>query len=76
MPTVARLSNAIICMYARDHLPPHVHVIVSDGREALVAIADLAITADRIKRRDVAEALEWIASHRAALTTQWKELNP
>ncbi|WP_046059714.1 DUF4160 domain-containing protein [Paracidovorax citrulli] len=76
MPTLARLSNSIICMYPRDHLPPHVHVILSDGREALVAVADLAITADRIKRREIADALEWVVNNRAALTAKWKELNP
>ncbi|WP_225981419.1 DUF4160 domain-containing protein [Paracidovorax avenae] len=76
MPTLARLSNSIIVMYARDHLPPHVHVILSDGREALVEIADLTITADRIKRREIVPALEWVGENRAALAAKWKELNP
>ncbi|WP_234383520.1 hypothetical protein [Paracidovorax avenae] len=36
------------------------HVVLSDGREALVEIADLTITADRIKRREIVPALEWV----------------
>ncbi len=59
-----------------DHLPPHVHVVLSDGREALVEIADLTITADRIKRREIVPALEWVEKNRAALAAKWKELNP
>ena len=30
-------------MYAADHLPPHFHVRMNDGREALVEIATLAV---------------------------------
>ena len=43
MPTLARLSTATIAMYAADHLPPHFHVRVNDGREALVEIATLTV---------------------------------
>ncbi|WP_231502127.1 DUF4160 domain-containing protein [Paracidovorax avenae] len=59
-----------------DHLPQHVHVVLSDGREALVEIADLTVTADRIKRREIVPALEWVEKNRAALAAKWKELNP
>ncbi len=41
MPTLARLAQSTITMYAGDHLPPHFHVRMNDGREALVELATL-----------------------------------
>lgn len=43
MPTIQRLPNCTITLYAGDHLPPHFHVRLQDGREALVEIANLVV---------------------------------
>ncbi|WP_205755238.1 DUF4160 domain-containing protein [Azotobacter chroococcum] len=43
MPTLKRLTNCSITLYAGDHLPPHFHVRLQDGREALVEIASLTV---------------------------------
>lgn len=76
MPTLARLARSAVTMYAADHLPPHFHVRLHDGREALVEIATLDVLRGSIARRDLAEALTWAEANRAALAAKWKELNP
>jgi hypothetical protein len=63
-------------MYPGDHLPPHFHVILSDGREALVVIADLTILSSRAHKRELEAALQWAQLNQTLLTTKWKELNP
>ena len=76
MPTIARLANCTITMYAADHQPPHFHVRMRDGREALVVIETLKTLTSSLKARELAEALEWAADNISALTAKWQELNP
>lgn len=76
MPTLARLPNATLTMYAADHLPPHFHVRMNDGREALVELATLTVLAGSIPKRELATALAWAAANQALLHAKWKELNP
>lgn len=76
MPTLARLAKSVITMYAGDHLPPHFHVRMNDGREALVEIASLEVLRGSIAKRELAEAVAWAEANRAALAEKWKELNP
>ena len=75
MPTLARLPSCTISMYAADHLPPHFHVRMHDGREALVEIGTLAILRGRMRPREQAEAMTWAAAHLSLLNVRWKELN-
>jgi hypothetical protein len=63
-------------MYPADHLPPHFHVRMNDGREALVAIATLEIISSSLSKRELVEAVTWASSRKAALLARWKELNP
>lgn len=76
MPTIARLANCTLNMYAGDHLPPHFHVRMGDGREALVEIESLGVLRGSIPKRELAEALAWAAANRSALVAKWKALNP
>jgi hypothetical protein len=76
MPTLARLAQSTITMYAGDHLPPHFHVRANDGREALVEIATLQVLRGSIAIRALAEALAWAQANQAFLAIKWKELNP
>lgn len=76
MPTLARLSDCTITMYAADHLPPHFHVRYKDGREALVTIANLEVLRGNLAQRELAAALAWANSNQAVLQAKWKELNP
>lgn len=63
-------------MYAGDHLPPHFHVRMTDGREALIVIKTMAILSGAIKPRELSEALLWAQDNRAVMMQKWKELNP
>lgn len=76
MPTVARFSNCRVSMYAADHNPPHFHVRMSDGREALVGIATLEVIRGDLRKADLAEPLAWAAQNTALLVDKWTELNP
>lgn len=75
MPTIHRLSNCKIVLRTRDHRPPHVHVLLSDGREALVYLTDLCVEKRQsIRAADLNEALAWIAEHTTELTNKFEEL--
>lgn len=76
MPTLVRLSIATVTKYANDHLPPHFHVRMSDGREALVEIETLRPISSSLKARERAPAIAWAAANRIMLGVKWKELNP
>lgn len=75
MPTLVRLSDCTITMYAADHLPPHFHVRMGDGREALIEVATLAVLSGRVTKRELAAALAWATDNQKLLRAKWKELN-
>ncbi|WP_374308974.1 DUF4160 domain-containing protein [Methylocella sp.] len=76
MPTIARLSASTVNMYASDHLPPHFHVRMNDGREALVEIATMSVIRGAIPARELAEPLKWARANADLLARKWLELNP
>jgi len=75
MPTLLKLSNCKIEMRSRDHRPAHVHVLFTDGRDALVYLADLKVVArQRILASEIAPALAWLALRLEKLTLDFEEL--
>lgn len=76
MPTLVHLPSCTITMYAGDHLPPHFHVRMRDGREALIVIETLSILSGSIRLRELTEALAWARLSTKLLAAKWKELNP
>lgn len=76
MPIIKRFHNCQIRIYIGDHLPPHFHIVLNDGRDCLVEIETLAVLAGKLPRRAIAPALTWAADNRAALRAKWKEFNP
>lgn len=79
MPTMHREANWKVTVYAADHLPPHCHVLLSDGREALVDLATfkLITVGDKaVRQREIAEALSWIRANTTHLIRTFRELNP
>ena len=75
MPVIQRFSNCAIFIYPREHNPQHFHIRMNDGREVLVEIITLTVSAG-VPRREIAEALEWAENHRVLLAAQFKEYNP
>jgi len=76
VPLLHRLPNMTIRVNAPDHLPPHVHVVMADRRDALVDLATLAITSRTLRASDIADALIWIAANSAYCAQVFKECKP
>lgn len=74
MPTMQRLSDCRILMYVGDHPPPHVHVVLRDGRNAIVEIESLLVVG-KLAGREIRDALIWIAARKAFLLTEWQRYN-
>jgi hypothetical protein len=75
MPILQRFPASRVLLYAGDHLLPHIHVKLSDGRECTVDIDSLKIQG-RIAAREIREELIWIESNRALLHGEWRRYNP
>lgn len=58
MPTIVKLGNIAIRIFADDHNPPHFHIVTPE-HQALVSVASLAVIAGEIDRRSLDIALEW-----------------
>ena len=54
--------------------PPHFHVILRDGKEALIEISRLEILQGNVPRRELSEVLQWAASNRNMLLNKFEEL--
>ncbi|WP_306546384.1 DUF4160 domain-containing protein [Malikia spinosa] len=51
------------------------HVLLKDGREVLVHLADgKLVMRQKVRRIEIAEALDWIAAHAPELIERFKEL--
>lgn len=74
MPTIAKLGNLLIRMFADDHNPPHFHVVTPD-HEALIRLSDLSVMAGSIDRRSLDAVLVWAAENREMLDHEWLRLN-
>ena len=74
MPTIVRIGNLKIQVFADDHNPPHFHVVTPD-HEALVALATLTVLRGEIRRRDLETALKWIRANREIIAREWERLN-
>jgi len=75
MPILQRFDHARVVMHFDDHPPPHVHVLLRDGRECTVNLDNLAIKG-RVAEREIRAALAWIESQRDFLYSQWRQSNP
>lgn len=70
MPTLQRFPDCRVLMYIGDHPPPHVHVVMSDGRDCIVEIETLLVVG-KLAAREIREALKWIERERAFLIGEW-----
>ena len=74
MPTFHRFESFRIEVRARDHNPPHFHMIGPDFH-ALVDIRTLQVMEGTYSRKALAEALAWAADRTADLLAEWSRLN-
>jgi hypothetical protein len=76
MPTLTRLQQFKVTMYAGDHNPPHFHVLANDGSEALVELVSLRVIDGAVRQAVLKEALAWASQTVHLMAAKWKELNP
>lgn len=74
MPVVARFFHCRVRVNAKDHPPPHFHVLLNEGREAWVTIAELKIVHGKVAVREIADVLAWAKENRAMLAARFEEL--
>lgn len=74
MPTVVRLGNVKIVIYARDHNPPHFHVLAAEYA-AIISIETLEVLAGFLPRQMYELATDWAADHMDVLQEAWERLN-
>ncbi len=75
MPTLRRFSESRVLMYLGDHPPPHVHVVLRDGRDCIVEIESLLVIG-KLAGREIRDALNWIEDEKTFLLTEWQRYNP
>lgn len=73
-PVIERFANCRVRINAKDHSPPHFHVLLNDGREAWVTIAELKIVYGKVATREIADVLAWALTHQAMLANKFEEL--
>lgn len=74
MPTFKQFDSFKIEVRAREHNPPHFHMI-GPGFHALVDIRTLQVIRGTYSRKALAEAVAWAADQTNPLLTEWRRLN-
>jgi len=74
MPLIKRFAHCQVRINLKDHAPPHFHVLMRDGKEALIEISSLEILQGNVPRRELSEVLQWAASNRNMLMNKFEEL--
>lgn len=74
MPVIKRFTYCRVRINANDHPPPHFHVLMNDGREAWVTIAERKILHGKVAAREITDVLAWASDHQAMLAATFEEL--
>jgi hypothetical protein len=74
MVTIVRLGGAKIAMYARDHNPPHLHVLMAEYG-CVLSLDTLEITAGFIPKQTYEVVRVWARDHMDELQSIWAKLN-
>jgi len=75
MPTVKIIDSVKIDIYAREHPPPHFHVIYAEYEE-LIEIETMDTYAGRVPAPQRKKVVTWANDHRNHLLGIFKQLNP
>jgi hypothetical protein len=77
MPTVFRENGFDFRIYFNDHSPPHVHALKAEG-EIKISIEGkipYLLSNDRMKLKDIRQALLTVERHQAKLLAYWREIH-
>ncbi|MCU0654075.1 MAG: DUF4160 domain-containing protein [Polyangiaceae bacterium] len=75
MPRLATFNGIVICIYADDHNPPHVHAYYSDD-SALIIITSGEVLEGYIPSKQLRQVQAWLDENRADVQAKWDDLNP
>jgi hypothetical protein len=73
MPTLSMFFGIIIRMYyaPKEHNPPHIHVYYQEFN-AVINIADCAVTQGNMPSKQLRLVIAWIELHREELLANWE----
>lgn len=74
MPTLYRAANWKITMYFGDHHPPHFHIVMKDGREALMALDGFEVMEGAVSDATLKSARKWAAANVSLLAETWARM--
>lgn len=74
MPVVQRFPGCVVRIYSRDHPPPHFHVLLNDGREAVVDLHMIRIVRGAVDEREILDVLTWARDRQMPLVRIFEEL--
>jgi len=73
MPVIHRFSFCVVRINLRDHLPPHFHVVMKDGREVWVRIDNLQVIHGKVPARELVDVMAWARKNRLLLMKKFEE---
>ena len=75
MPTLKIIDSIKIDVYAREHLPPHFHVLFAEYEE-LIVIETLETYIGYIPASQRKKVIKWAKTQKELLLNNFKRLNP
>lgn len=75
MPCIKEIDGVRICVYTRDHNPPHFHAYFA-GEEELIIIQSGLTYIGKIPIKKRKKVIEWALKNQEYLLNQWNTLNP
>ena len=70
MPEISRFYGIIICLYWKDHNPPHVHFTYGDY-ECSISVLD-RIVDGQAPAKVISKVNQWIDLHEQEILTLWE----
>lgn len=71
MPEISRFYGIRVMMFYDEHNPPHFHVEYNEYN-AVIRIADLAITEGKLPPKAAGLIVEWALEHKDELIKDWE----
>ncbi|MBI4645889.1 MAG: DUF4160 domain-containing protein [Bacteroidia bacterium] len=72
MPRISEFFGIVIYIYAKEHLPPHLHAIYQ-GKDAMIDITTGELIKGKISRRALRLVQDWIEIHQKDLLENFEE---
>ena len=71
MPIISMFRGIKVCIYWRDHMPPHFHAIYGDS-EVLISIEEIEVLEGTMPSKQLKMLLGWAALRQEELRENWE----